>query len=158
MDRAVVGPAHQGQIRQVGGAAMEPVPQMVGVAPGQGPFTVGEDTAPVPHGQGGALAGLDDPGGPADLQRLGRGPTRIGGSRVMAAWSRAASRSVPLRWWGWGGGAPLGWWGWGGAWAFGSWVWDGAWPLGSGSWSGSGWWWPGCWRVTRTRVTAPSQA
>jgi hypothetical protein len=35
MDRAVVGPAHQGQVSEVGGAAMQPVPQMMGlVTPG----------------------------------------------------------------------------------------------------------------------------
>ena len=60
---------------------MEPVPQMVGFAPGQGAGAVGEDTAAVPHGQGGALGGLDDPGGPADLQRLGRGPTQDRGQQ-----------------------------------------------------------------------------
>src|SRR5215207_9588454 len=119
MDGSVVGPAQQGQIRQVGGAAMEPVPQMVGVAPGQGPFTVGEDTAPVPDGQGGALAGLDDPGGPADLQGLGRGPPRDRGQRGQGA--RGPGRQPvgppPLGSGGWGGGAPRGWWGWGGGWA-----------------------------------------
>jgi hypothetical protein len=49
---------------------------MVGFAPGQGPLTVGEDTAAVADREGVALGGLDDPGGPADLQRLGRGPTQ----------------------------------------------------------------------------------
>ena len=67
MDGAVVGSAQQGQIGQVGGAAMEPVAQVVGVAPGQGPLAVGEDTAAVADGQGGALGGVDDPGGPPDL-------------------------------------------------------------------------------------------
>ena len=55
---------------------MEPVAQMMRFAPGQGPFTVGEDTAAVADGQGAALGGLDDSGGPADLQRLGRGATQ----------------------------------------------------------------------------------
>ena len=72
----VVGPAEQGQIRQVGGAAMQPVAQVVGVAPGQGPLAVGEDTAAVADGQSGALAGLDDPGGPSDLQGLGGGAAK----------------------------------------------------------------------------------
>src|SRR5215207_2197644 len=80
MDGSVVGPAQQGQIGQVGGAAMEPVPQVVGVAPGQGPFTVGEDTAPSRTARAARWAGLDDPGGPADLQRLGRGPTQDSGA------------------------------------------------------------------------------
>ena len=70
---SVVGPAQQGQVGQVGGAAVDPVAQMVGLAPGQRAGTVGEDAAAVADGQGGALGGLDDPGGPADLQRLGRG-------------------------------------------------------------------------------------
>src|SRR5215207_4186454 len=131
---------------------MEPVPQVVGVAPGQGPFTVGEDTAPVPDGQGGALAGLDDPGGPADLQ----------------GWVGAPGRWSPLRSGAWGGGAPRGWWGGGGGWVLGSeaagggsspWMSLGAGLVGPwsvlGSWPG---WWLGGWRGTRTRVTAPSQA
>ncbi len=71
-----MGSAQQGQVGQVGGAAMEPVAQVVGVAPGQGAGAVGEDTAAVPHGQGGALGGLDDPGGPSDLQGLGGGATQ----------------------------------------------------------------------------------
>jgi hypothetical protein len=50
---------------------MEPVAQMMGFAPGQGALTVGKDTTPVPHGQGLALGGLDDPAGPSDLQGLG---------------------------------------------------------------------------------------
>ena len=73
MDGAVVGSAQQGQIDQVGGATMEPVAQMMGFTPGQGAGAVREDTTAVAHRQGGALGGLDDPGGPADLQRLGGG-------------------------------------------------------------------------------------
>src|SRR5215211_2965452 len=73
MDRPMMGPAHQDQVVQVGRAAIQPVDQMVGLAPGQGAVTVGEDTAAVAHGQGGALGGLDDSGGPADVQGLGRG-------------------------------------------------------------------------------------
>ena len=76
VDGSVVGSAQQGQVGQVGGAAMDPVAQVVGLAPGQGAGTVGEDAAAVADGQGGALGGLDDPGGPADLQRLGRGPAQ----------------------------------------------------------------------------------
>ena len=89
MDRSMVGSAQQGQVGQVGGAAVEPVAQMMGFAPGQRPVTVGEDTAAVADGQGGPLGGLDDPGGPPDLQWLGGGPARIGGSRATAARSRA---------------------------------------------------------------------
>jgi hypothetical protein len=87
----MMGPAQQGQVGQVGRAAMEPVAQVMGFAPGQGPLAVGEDTAAVTHGQGVALGGLDDSGGPADLQRLGRAPPRVGGNKAVAAWSRAAS-------------------------------------------------------------------
>ena len=76
VDGPVVDPAQQGQVGQVGGAAVEPVAQVVGFAPGQGAVTVGEDTAAVADGQGVALGGLDDPAGPADLQRLGRCPTQ----------------------------------------------------------------------------------
>ena len=143
MDGPVVGSAEQGEVGQVGGAAMEPVAQVVGFAPAQGSGAVGEDTAAVAHGQGGALGGLDDPGGPADFQGLGGGAPRVGGSR---------------------GGGPE----------------PGRQPVGPAGVVGFGWWpqrsgrgvrvvpgrwgrgrgggWPGCWRVTSTRVTAPSQA
>ncbi len=46
-------------------------------------------------------------------------PPRVGGSRAMAAWSRPASPSVPLGWWGSGGAS-----------AFGSWA--GRWCLAAG--------------------------
>src|SRR5829696_9311922 len=108
MDRAVVGPAHQGQIGQVGGAAMEPVPQMVGVAPGQGPFTVGEDTAPSRTARAARWAGWTTRVVRPTSSGWVGAPPRIRGSRAVAAWSRAASRSVPLRWWAWGGGWALG--------------------------------------------------
>ena len=52
MDGAVVGSAEQGEVGQVGRAAVEPVPQVVGFAPGQRAGTVGEDTAAVADGQG----------------------------------------------------------------------------------------------------------
>jgi hypothetical protein len=35
VDGAVVGAAQQHQVAQVGGAAMQPMPQMVGLAPGR---------------------------------------------------------------------------------------------------------------------------
>jgi hypothetical protein len=69
----VMGPAEQGQVREIRGAAVGPVPQMMGVAPGQGPITTREDTSPVPDRQGAALGRLDDPGNPADLQGLAGG-------------------------------------------------------------------------------------
>jgi hypothetical protein len=59
---------------------MEPVAQMVGLAPGQGPGAAGEHTAAIADGQGDPVGGGDDPvgggddpGGAADLQRLGGG-------------------------------------------------------------------------------------
>jgi hypothetical protein len=71
-----MGPAQQGQIRQIRGAAMEPVAQMMGLTPGGGPVAVGEGAAAVTDGQGDALGGRDDPAGAADRQRLGRGATK----------------------------------------------------------------------------------
>ena len=71
MNRPMMRPAQQGQVGQIGRATMQPVPQMMGLAPGQRPGAAGEHTAPVANGQGGPLGGLDDPAGPADLQRLG---------------------------------------------------------------------------------------
>jgi hypothetical protein len=73
MHRPMMGPAQQRQIAKVGGAAMEPMPHMMGLTPAQGPITVGEDTAVVADGQGDPLGGLDDPAGPPDLQGLGGG-------------------------------------------------------------------------------------
>ena len=76
VDGAVVGPAEQSEVGQIGGATVEPVAQMVGLTPGQRPGTTGKDTATVADGQGRALSGLDDPAGPPDLQRLGRRTTQ----------------------------------------------------------------------------------
>jgi hypothetical protein len=50
MDRPMMGPADQGQVGQVGRAAVDPVAQMVGFAPAQGAGTAGEDTATVADG------------------------------------------------------------------------------------------------------------
>ena len=128
-----MGPADQGQVGQVGGAAMEPVAQMVGFAPGRGPVTAGDRAAAVAHDQGGPLGGGDDPAGAADLQRLGGAAAKGGGSRLAAAWSRAARPSSP----------------------------PGRSLVGRGHRGRPSWSWVvggGRWRVTRTRVTAPSQA
>ena len=89
VDRPVMGPAQQGQVLEVGGAAMEPMSEMVGFAPGQGPVAAGEHTAAVAHGQGGALGGGHDPAGPADLQRLGWRPAT---QARMAAWGPGSRR------------------------------------------------------------------
>jgi hypothetical protein len=72
MDRPMMGPAHQRQVSQIGPATIQPMPQMMSLTPGQRPHTAREHTATVTNGQGGPLGALDDPAGPADLQRLGR--------------------------------------------------------------------------------------
>jgi hypothetical protein len=76
MDRPMMRPAQQRQVGQVGGAAVQPMGEVVGFAPARGSVTAREHTAAVADGQGGALGGLDDPAGPPDLQRLGGGPTQ----------------------------------------------------------------------------------
>ena len=73
MHGPMMGPADQGQVVQVGGAAIEPMPDMVGFTPGQGAAATGEDTAAVPHGQGAALGRADDPGAAAEVQGPGGG-------------------------------------------------------------------------------------
>ena len=75
MHHPMMTAAHQSQIRQVGRATIQPMPQMMSLTPGQGPFTAREDTPAVANGQGGPLGGLDDPGGLANLQRLAGCPT-----------------------------------------------------------------------------------
>ena len=77
----MMGPAQQGQVVQVGRAAVQPVPQVMGFAPGQGPVTVGEHAAAVPHGQSRALGGGDDPAGPADVQGLAGGAAQDQGQQ-----------------------------------------------------------------------------
>src|SRR5829696_7174975 len=52
VDGPMMGSADQGQVGQVGGAAVQPVPDMVGFAPGQRPMTAREDAAAVADGQG----------------------------------------------------------------------------------------------------------
>src|SRR5215207_5252871 len=75
VDRPMVGSAHQGQIGQIRGAAIDPMPQVVALTPGDGPGAVGEHTAPVADGQGAALGRGDDPAGPPDFYWNGRGAT-----------------------------------------------------------------------------------
>src|SRR5215217_3549861 len=70
VDGPMMSPAQQHQVGQVGRATVQPVPQVMGFAPGQGAGTAGEDTAPITRGQGGALGGGHDPGGPAQVQGL----------------------------------------------------------------------------------------
>jgi hypothetical protein len=73
VDGPVMGPAQQRQVGQVGGAAVDPVVEVVGVAPAQGAVAAGEHTATVADGQGAGLGGVDDPGGPAEVQGLAGG-------------------------------------------------------------------------------------
>src|SRR5215475_3034874 len=70
VDGAVVGPAEQGQVVQVGKAAVGPVGEVVGVGPGGWAVAAGEDAAAVAHDQCGAQRGWDGAGAPADVQRL----------------------------------------------------------------------------------------
>src|SRR6266511_2565898 len=50
----VVSGAEEDGVVQVGGAAVGPVPQMVGVAPAGGQVAAGEGAARIPQGQGAA--------------------------------------------------------------------------------------------------------
>ena len=77
----MMGPAEEGEVGQVGGAAVQPGDQVVALAPGQGPVTVGEDTAAVADGQGAGLGGGADPAGPAHLQRLAGRPAQDRGQQ-----------------------------------------------------------------------------
>jgi hypothetical protein len=76
---------------------MDPVLQMMSLAPGRGAGTVGEDPAGVADGQGDSLGGLDDSAGPAERQGWVGALARTGGSRVAAARSQVATppRSWP---------------------------------------------------------------
>jgi hypothetical protein len=73
VDGPMMGPTQEGGVVQVGGAAIQPVPDVMALAPGQGPAAAGDDAAAVADGQGLALGGGDDPGRPADIQRPGGG-------------------------------------------------------------------------------------
>ena len=118
MDRAMVGSAQQREVGEVGGAAMQPMSEMVGFAPGRGPVTAGQTQPPSRTTRAVRWAGV--------TTRLVRptssgwvgAPPRVGGSRVAAAWSQPARPPSPPE---------------------------------------PSWWWVR-WRVTSTRVTAPSQA
>jgi hypothetical protein len=96
VDIPMMGPAQQRQIREVGGAIMQPVAQMMRLTPGQRPRAVREHAPPVPHGQGGPLGGLGRPGWPARRPTAGPGPRRGPGSRAIAARNRPWSPATPL--------------------------------------------------------------
>jgi hypothetical protein len=76
MDRPVVGPAHQGQIGQVGGAAVQPMAEMAARW----------------------AAVTTRPARPTSSGWVGP-PPRAGGSRVAATRSRATRVSSPPGWW-----------------------------------------------------------
>jgi hypothetical protein len=82
VDRMMVPAAQQHQVGQVGGAAVQPMLKVVGVAPGQRPGTPREPAATIPDGQRGALGGGDDPGGAAHLQRFGSGAAQRRGQQA----------------------------------------------------------------------------
>ena len=99
MDRSMVGSAEQGQVGQIGRAAMEPVAQVVGLAPGQRAGAVGEDTAAVADGQGGALGGWTTRVARPTSSGWVGAPPSAGGNRATAARSRLSSPWVPLGFW-----------------------------------------------------------
>ena len=136
MDRPMMRPAQQDQVGQVGRATIQPMPQMMGVTPGQRPITTREDTTPVPHRQGGALGRLHHPGAAADVQGLTAGPAQ---GRRQPGHGRPQLLLQPP-------GPP------GPALILGSWSTLGSWSARQPSGSMVGW------RLTSTRVTAPSQA
>src|SRR6266545_7732227 len=74
----VVSGAEEDGVVQVGGAAVGPVPQMVGVAPAGGQVAAGEGAARIPQGQGAAQRGGDGALGAAEVQGLA-GPAEDGG-------------------------------------------------------------------------------
>ena len=69
-------------------AAMEPVAQVMRLRTRPGPRTVGEHTAAVADGQGGALGGLDDPGGAGRPPGVGWGAAQGRGNSAIGARSR----------------------------------------------------------------------
>src|SRR5215213_135041 len=100
MDGPMMGPADQGQVVQVGGATIQPMPHMMTLTPGQGTGTAGEDTAAVADGQGLALGGSDDSGGAAEVQGAAGGAAQDRGGGWPA---RPAAVPPGRRPWGPGG-------------------------------------------------------
>jgi hypothetical protein len=161
MDRTVMDPADQGQVHEVSGAAIQPGDQMMSLTPGNGPLAVGEDAAAVARGQGDALGGLDDPGGAAHVQGLAGGTTQDRGQHGRRRPQPSGQIVVAAR-----------------AVSAGGMVLAVGMEVAAGRTVAVvirgvavvlvatevmvvvavGCWWLGCWRVTRTRVTVPSQA
>jgi hypothetical protein len=94
MDRPVMGSAEQGEVREVGRTAVQPVPEVMALAPGQGAGAVGKDTAAVPHTQCPTLAGwMTRLLRPTSRGWLGA-PPRTRGNLALAARSRPARLPV----------------------------------------------------------------
>ena len=72
---------------------------MMTLTPGQGAGTVGKDTAPVPDGQGGPLGRGDDPGGPAQVQRLAGGTAQDRRQPVQEPLQPRVLVAVAGQWW-----------------------------------------------------------
>ena len=95
MDRPMMGPTHQGQVGQVGRAAMQPVPQMMGLTPAQRPITAGDAQPPSRTARAARWAAVTT----RVVRPTSRGwvgaPPRIGGSLAAAVRSRAATPPSP---------------------------------------------------------------
>ena len=128
MDRPVMGPAHQRQVGQVGGAAMEPVDQMVGLAPGRGRSQPATAQPPSRTTRAARWA--------AETTRLARPPPAAGSGHPQGPGKPGRRRPEPGRQAAIAAGFVAG----------------SCWPVGMEP----SWWLVG-WRLTRTRVTAPSR-
>ena len=93
---SVVVAAEQGEVVDVGGAAVGPVGDVVSLALARGPVTAGEGTAAVSGGQGDGLAGGGDPGGPAEVERDALGGARSAGSAALVAVRRASPTGISV--------------------------------------------------------------
>jgi len=87
---AVVPAAQQDQVGKVGGAAVDPVFEMVSFGPGGGPVAAGVHAPGVAHDQGAAQRGADGAGAPADVEDLG---LAVGDDAADAGVAREAARS-----------------------------------------------------------------
>jgi hypothetical protein len=75
VDEAVVVPAEEGEVVEVGGAAVEPVDEpVVGLAPDRRGVAAGEQASPVAFGERAALGGGGRAAGAAGVQGLAARP------------------------------------------------------------------------------------
>ena len=101
----VVAATQQAEVLYVGGAAVFPPDEVVGVAPGGRPVTAGEDTAAVADRQRLVLRGGREAGGAAEVEDFGLAAhqhpgdgavARQAGTRSPAGWGRSLrARSAP---------------------------------------------------------------